>query len=316
MRRTCCSRTAGVLQLALARQRQQFLVRDAAPEEERQARRQLEIAEAMRAARRDVRGIALDAKHESRAREDGLQGCLDARLERPLAPALIVETDERLQVGVGHRPPIRAAGQGAENLLGARQVGGRVGRTARKNPPAARRVAGTGGVERTGDRQRLNVGQSRPIERVHGAADERLEPPRVAERQVPHEGHANRPRSRLHRHSRREPRFDGVSRFLRLLEHRRQIGVSADRRKMDPLAIHRDFHLVRVVHAADVAEVGCLEIDLEARTRRRAGTCGERASRRPSRAAALRRAGSGKDPGEHGRSRRRGRGPDRRRRAR
>ena len=105
--------------------------------------------------------------------------------------------------------------------------------------------------------------QARPIERIHRAADERLQPSRVAERQVSHEGDADRPRSRFHPDSRREPCLDGVSCFLRLLEHRREIGVSADARKVHALAIHRDFDLVGIVHAADVAEVGRLEVDLE-----------------------------------------------------
>ena len=41
-----------ILQLALRRQRQQFVVRDAAPQEERQPRRQLEVADRIRPRRR------------------------------------------------------------------------------------------------------------------------------------------------------------------------------------------------------------------------------------------------------------------------
>ena len=48
MRRTCCSSTPGLLEPSLAGHVDQLVVRNAAPQEERQARRQLEVADAIR----------------------------------------------------------------------------------------------------------------------------------------------------------------------------------------------------------------------------------------------------------------------------
>ncbi len=75
----------GVAKRALARRRQQLFVRDAAPEKERQPRRQLDVADAVDAARRRIRRILLDAKDKLRAREDQLQRALNAALERTVA---------------------------------------------------------------------------------------------------------------------------------------------------------------------------------------------------------------------------------------
>ena len=58
---------------------EQLVVRDAAPQEERQPRRQLEIAEPVRGARRDVGRLALEAEEELRIDEHARQRALDAR---------------------------------------------------------------------------------------------------------------------------------------------------------------------------------------------------------------------------------------------
>ena len=60
---------------------QQLVVRDAAPEEERQARRQLDVADPIRRARRRGPRVALDAEQELRARQERAQRHLDARFE-------------------------------------------------------------------------------------------------------------------------------------------------------------------------------------------------------------------------------------------
>ena len=87
IRRTCRSSTAGVFSLPRARDVEQFLVRNAAPQEERQARRQLEVVEAIRRPGQPVRRIVLDTEHELRAGENPLQRALDARLRSSVAPA-------------------------------------------------------------------------------------------------------------------------------------------------------------------------------------------------------------------------------------
>ena len=78
MRRTCCSSTAGFCSLPCAASAEQLVVGNAAPEEERQPRRQLEIAEAIGGARRHAGRVALDAEQELRAGEDAAQRQLDA----------------------------------------------------------------------------------------------------------------------------------------------------------------------------------------------------------------------------------------------
>ena len=79
MRRTCASRTAGSFSLPCSATLQQLVVRNAAPEEERQPRRELEVADAIgRAGRRRSR-IALDAEDELRRRENPLERRFDAR---------------------------------------------------------------------------------------------------------------------------------------------------------------------------------------------------------------------------------------------
>src|SRR6185436_8429315 len=62
---------------------EQLAVGDAAPEEERQARRELAIADAVHGRRRETGRILLDVETELRARENALQRFLDAALEAP-----------------------------------------------------------------------------------------------------------------------------------------------------------------------------------------------------------------------------------------
>ena len=58
-----------ILQLAVDRQLQQLVVRDRVPEEERQLRRQLEVADRVGLARTQPRGNVLAAIEEERARQ-------------------------------------------------------------------------------------------------------------------------------------------------------------------------------------------------------------------------------------------------------
>ena len=120
MRRTCCSSTAGLARACRARQRQQSLVRDAAPQEERQSRRQLEIADAVHGARRRRRRVALDAEEELGIREDALQRHPDAAVEvAALLPPAVVERDQRLNIRVGDGPAVGAARQRGQDGLRA-----------------------------------------------------------------------------------------------------------------------------------------------------------------------------------------------------
>ena len=99
---------------------EQLVVRDAAPQEERQARGQLQVADAVGRAGRGVRRIALDAEEELGADEQPLEGALDAPVEAALGAALLVERQQQVEVGPGHRSAVGAAGQGREDLARAR----------------------------------------------------------------------------------------------------------------------------------------------------------------------------------------------------
>jgi len=73
-----------IFQPSRRRNVQQFLVRNAAPDEERQPRCELDVADAIRRAGSDARGITLDAEQELRADEQSLDRPLDAEIEAAL----------------------------------------------------------------------------------------------------------------------------------------------------------------------------------------------------------------------------------------
>ncbi len=81
MRRTCASSTFGVLQSSARRGVEQLVVRDAAPEEERQPRGELEIGQPVRGTSGDARGIALGAEEEVGIDQNPLERELDAGIE-------------------------------------------------------------------------------------------------------------------------------------------------------------------------------------------------------------------------------------------
>ena len=90
-----------VVQFALARQIQQFVVRRTAPQEERKSRSQRDIAELIRRIHRNSAGIGLKAEQELRARQNELKRRFDARLEVAVrvAPALI-KAERRFEVAI------------------------------------------------------------------------------------------------------------------------------------------------------------------------------------------------------------------------
>ena len=98
---------------ALARHVEELVVRDAAPEEERQPGRQLEIADAMHGAGAAGGRIALDRGRGTPGSASSRRSAtLDAGLEAPLrAGPASKKAHQRLHVVVGDRPPIGAAGQ-------------------------------------------------------------------------------------------------------------------------------------------------------------------------------------------------------------
>ena len=106
MRRTCRSQHGWVLQLPLARHVEQLIVGNAAPEEERQPGRQVQIAQIDTVFReRDIRRLGFDAEYELRAGENRPKRPFDAGVEAsPSArPASIEGIKARQLAGVAGR---------------------------------------------------------------------------------------------------------------------------------------------------------------------------------------------------------------------
>ena len=105
---------------------EQLVVGHAAPEKERQARRQLEIAEPIGVSGRAAFRVALDAEQEvdrhQQATEGGFDSGFEPRIAAVLAARSMVEVEEGLDFLIRRRPPVGAAGQGANDLRGARLV--------------------------------------------------------------------------------------------------------------------------------------------------------------------------------------------------
>ncbi len=186
---------AGLVEPPVERRLEQLVVRDAAPKEEREPRRELDVADghdadrrvvARRARRRPAavrarvrtarraqrrragrarrcagarRRLALDPIQELRAHEQTLERELDARVEAAVCAALLVEWHQILEVGVGNRAPIRAPRELSQDLARARRLLGRVRRTANEDSLAARRVAGPGRRVRSANRRDRDGGQ-------------------------------------------------------------------------------------------------------------------------------------------------------------
>ena len=147
IRRTCCSSTSGLLSSPAICQVEQLVVRDAAPEEERQAGRELEIADAIGRPGRDAGRVLFDAEQELRVHQHGAQGHLDPRVEVSLRARLPVELHRLLEVRVGDRPPIRPAHQRGEDAPGTGFLLARPRRLADEDPAAAGRVPVPLGVD-------------------------------------------------------------------------------------------------------------------------------------------------------------------------
>ena len=176
-------------QLIALRQREQGVVGDAVPEEERQPRGEIEIVDAIAHAGRGRR-LALDAEQKVEADEHPLDGRLHAGLEAACFRRSVEEAEQRLHllgcgwptVGTAREPrqnSPRAAGLFSRNgrptfakaSTAAKAPADRTaGKPAREDEPAARRIAGTRTAVRAIDRQRVNGGKA--IEVLVGAASE------------------------------------------------------------------------------------------------------------------------------------------------
>src|SRR6516164_9954378 len=114
--------------------------------------------------------IVLDAKDELRTRQDSLYRRFDTGLEIPFPPSNFVKTHDALLICSSDGPAVRPASQGRNDSSGARALVGSSRGPADKNPAAARRVTRARSIERTRDRERLNVGLPGPVKVVYGTS--------------------------------------------------------------------------------------------------------------------------------------------------
>ena len=228
-----------VLQLSARRRAQQLVVRNAAPEKKRQARGELEIADAIGRAGREVRRLLFDAEEKLRAHQHAFDGSLNAAIESALGPARGVKREQALDVLVGGRTPVRPPHESRENPRRARDVGVRRG-TAHENPAPARRVARPFDVVRTADRHAGDRGLRAP------AAHPRPKRAFVARLVVLDEGDAHEPWTGFHRDAELQ-RIGGAAPGAC---RRASSGASsptagsADARQLHPFVVHGDFDLV------------------------------------------------------------------------
>ena len=135
-----------VVQLALRSARsQQLVVGNAAPQEERQPRRQLQVADAMNRSRRRARRIVFSAEDEFRDRpaSAGSRPGSRSRNHRARASA-VVELEQRLEVRLTGRSPIGAARQRRKDPSRTRPFHGPARWAAGKYPTTAGRVSRIG----------------------------------------------------------------------------------------------------------------------------------------------------------------------------
>ena len=210
-----------------------------------------------------VRRIGLDPEHEVGTRQDVLQRRLNAGLEGSTAPRRLVEPQCVLDVGIGRRPAIRVPRQRRDDPAGAPRFVGTRRRPAHEDAAAARRIAGAGRIQRTGDREHLDVGTAGPVERVVRAAQVRLQPDAIDTGQRLDKRHAHRVRAGLDGDAETQARFHRVAGRRRFLERRREIGLAADGRDVHPLPVNRVLDLVGILQAAHHAQVGAHQRRLE-----------------------------------------------------
>ena len=142
-----------VAQLPRDGQIQQLVVRDAAPEEEREARGQLQVGYGVGRTGLDRGRLVLEPEQEARADQDAAHGQLDTCLEAAPCRPVAVQAERDPEVGVGHRAPPGAPRQRRDHGARAGLLLGRGSRRADEQPAAAGRVSyGDGVGKRPGDR--------------------------------------------------------------------------------------------------------------------------------------------------------------------
>jgi hypothetical protein len=192
----------------------ELVVGQAAPQEERQPRRELEVADAIERARRRARRIVLDAEQELRRHENVGERRLHAGLEIAALRALgAVEVEQPAALGVGDRPAIGAPREAREYPLGARGGLGLLRGLAREDALAARRAAGARDGQRAFDDELVELGNADVHARVVLLALERLQHVLTRRGALLRERDADVVLARLHDDARLEAAVDLVGRL-------------------------------------------------------------------------------------------------------
>ena len=105
----------GVLQTSVARGAHQRLVGQAAPEEEREPRRQLGVGDAIRRAGGNRRRLGFRTEHERRTGKNATKAELNAVLERAAAFGLRVVVHQIVELGDGQRTTVGLRRQRRKN---------------------------------------------------------------------------------------------------------------------------------------------------------------------------------------------------------
>ena len=254
----------GVAQAARRRHVDQLVVGQAAPQEERQARGQLEAADGIRGAGVHPRRIALDAEQELGARQQGPQGGLDAGLEPALGNPFPIEPGQLLDVAEGDGTPVGAPGQRGDDRGGARLglLHGGVRGAAREDAVTARRPADARGIERPRDRdgahRRLPPGVAVHVVVGVVGLPGRLEQGRV----LLDEGGGYPVRARSDRQTHVQVVVDPLVRVVSGVGLNHHVRARLHGEEPQPLAVEGQLHLVRLGQPLDVLVAVALQADL------------------------------------------------------
>ena len=217
---------AGRGELVLRRQRLQLRIGRRAPDEIRQPRREIDVGDAIGAAR--VRGVRLflEPEDEMRAREDRLEHFAHAVFKpagRPARPARLagpagrffVEGHQAIDLARRERPPVRLGADARDDLPRARTLLGRHRRPAAEDLLARRRLGDPRRPVRPFDDEVLHVRQRRDARPARAAAGERpvVRPDQILVRPFlpPHEGRRHLVLPRLHEHRLGAHRYGAAS---------------------------------------------------------------------------------------------------------
>ena len=132
-----------------------------------------------------------------------------------------------------------------------------------ENLPAARRLANSGRIERTGDRQRLDVRPSRPVEIVDRTPDISLQPAGMRGLRFLYKCNSHGVGAGFDRDAKSQSRLNSISGLRRLLKQRFEILASTDRGGMNPLSINRKLDIMSGLKTTDDIQIRPIQLRLK-----------------------------------------------------